>query len=77
MPRDFYDRRTASKPNSGNSKRWPCHALSDRTIHRNSIAKETRMPNIRKTMAAATLESNNATIVKMKKTVQSVRLCTA
>src|SRR5713101_8341840 len=74
---ETYFMRAASSPNSGNSKRSPCHALSDRTIHKNNMASEARIPNSRKTMAAATFENKSARMVKTKKAAQSKTLCQA
>jgi len=74
---ETYFIRAANSPNSGNSKRSPCHALSDRTIHKNNMASEARIPNSRKTMAAATFENKSARMVKTKKAPQSKTLCQA
>src|SRR6267143_2698718 len=76
-PDTCYLIRSAKSPNSGNSKRSPRHALSDRTIHKNNMASETRSPNRRKSMAAATFERKRAAMVKTKKTPQSKILCQA
>ncbi len=77
LPGRTYRIRAASSPNSGNSKRSPCHALSDRTIHKNNIASETKMPNSRKIMAAATFEKKSAAMVRIKNATHSEMLCQA
>src|SRR6266852_6811327 len=74
---ETYFIRAANSPNSGNSKRSPCHAFSDRTIHKNNMASEARIPKSRKTMAAATFEKRSARMVKTKKAPQSNTLCQA
>ena len=72
-----YFRRSANMPNSGNSKRSPSHALMERTIHKNNMASEARIPNRRNHIAAATFDRRSATMVKTKKTPQIKTLCQA
>jgi hypothetical protein len=74
---DPYFSRVANSPTSGNSSRSPCHALSDRTIHKNTMASETRIPNRRTIMGETKFESKIVPPSKIKKTTHNTMLCQA
>ena len=68
--------RAANSPNSGNSKRSPCHALSERTNHRKSIASEKNSKQ-KKNHGGSYIRKERAAMVKTKKNPQSKMLCQA